>query len=199
MTGCADLARVELDYSRQPGRGLETAWRLLAADFGALAILGVLALGGGLFINALRPGSLPLRYDPAGARLQRAVASLSAGAPVGGPVEQISLETFQRAATQRTALILDARPDVFYHAGHVPGAVNLARESFAADYGRLRARLEASKDQPIIVYCADADCPDSGLVAAALQQLGFRHVTDFAAGWEGWTAAGLPEDQRTPP
>ena len=167
---------------------------------GALAALCLLALGLGLLTNAVRRDPVALlQYTSPPARLQTALATLSAAGPANHPVAQIGVETIQQLAGSRTALILDARPDVFYQAGHVPGAYNLARESFAADYTRLRPRLEAARDTQIVVYCADEDCPDSGLVAAALEQLGFRRVVDFAAGWAGWTAAGLPEEKQTPP
>jgi rhodanese-related sulfurtransferase len=179
--------------------GVALGARYLAADLGALAVLCLLAPGVGLLVNVLRPEPLPFRYASAQARLQTAVASLSAGEAATRPVEPISLEAFKQLAAGRTALILDARPDVFYREGHVPGAFNLARESFAADYERLHARLAASRATRIAVYCADADCPDSALVASALEQLGFRHVVDFTDGWEGWTAAGLPVEKQTTP
>ncbi len=158
-----------------------------------------LALGIGLVGNASRRDPIPLRYVSAQVRLQTALASLSADGSTGRPVAQISLEAFKQIVAGRNALILDARPDVFYHAGHVPGALNLARESFGTDYARLRPRLEAARERKVVVYCADPDCPDSGLVASALEQLGFRQVMDFLPGWEGWTAAGLPEEKQTPP
>jgi rhodanese-related sulfurtransferase len=178
---------------------LGSPWRLLASDAGALLGLSALALCIGLLLNGFRRDGLPLRYSSAEARLRTAVAGLAGGEQPGAPVDQIDLETFRGFVMKRSALILDARPDAFYRMGHVPGALNLARETFAADYAHLRVRLAAAKDDPIVVYCADADCPDSALVASALKQLGFRHVLEFAAGWEGWTAAGLPEEKQTPP
>ena len=176
-----------------------TARQFLITDIGALAALCLLALCVGLLLNVRRRDPLPIRYVSAPARLQATLAGLAAAEPGGGPVAQLGLPAFQRMAEDRSALILDARPDVFYRAGHVPGAFNLARESFAADYQRLGAKLAATRNRLVIVYCADEDCPDSGLVASALKQLGFPRVADFAGGWAAWMAAGLPQEKQTPP
>ena len=81
---------------------------------------------------------------------------------------------------------------MFFERGHVPDAINLARDDFAHDYRRLTAVLEANRDKPIIVYCSGGDCHDSQLVANALLSLGFSDVTVFTGGWDEWSAAGLP-------
>ena len=154
-----------------------------ALDLVLFAALGFVAVGVGLLMNAVRRDPLPWRYASPRERVQSAAAMLSTGDAAGMPVEQIGLDAFQQLAAGRSALILDARPDIFYHNGHVPGAFNLAREAFARDYARLRTRLEADKRRRIVVYCADPDCPDSALVASALSRLGFKHVADFHGGW----------------
>ena len=89
---------------------------------------------------------------------------------------------------------VDARPEVFYRTGHVPGALNLPREDFEHGYAMVRASLEANRAQPIVVYCAEADCKDSELVANALSRLGFRHLRVYQGGWEEWLRAGLPTE-----
>jgi rhodanese-related sulfurtransferase len=53
----------------------------------------------------------------------------------------------------KSTLILDARPSAFFEQGHVPGALNLARDDFAHDYRRLDSVLKGAQDKPIIVYC----------------------------------------------
>ncbi len=179
--------------------GLDSDGRL-AADFGALFALGSLAAIAGLLLNAVRPEALPWRYVSPQQRMQEMVARLTRDpAPTGLSVAQIGLEEIRRMTLDRSGLILDARPDVFYREGHIPGALNLARATFATDYQRLRPRLEAGKDRITAVYCSDADCPDGGIVASALRQLGYRQVVEFEPGWEAWTAAGLAEEKLATP
>jgi len=76
--------------------------------------------------------------------------------------------------------------------GHVPGALNLARDDFAHDYRHLDGVLKAAQDKPIFVYCGGGDCLASRLIANALLTLGFSDVTVFTGGWEAWSAARLP-------
>ncbi len=76
--------------------------------------------------------------------------------------------------------------------GHVPGALNLARDDFAHDYQVLAKKLETYRDQPVVVYCSGGECHDSKLVASALLSLGFTNVKVFTGGWEEWSQANLP-------
>ena len=108
------------------------------------------------------------------------------------PAATVGLDEFRSVVESKSALILDARPSSFFDEGHVPGALNLARDDFAHDYRRLASVLEAAHDKPIIVYCSGGDCHDSRLVANALLTLGFSNVRVFTGGWDAWSAAGLP-------
>lgn len=176
-----------------------SGWPPVAGDVVALAVLTLLSLGTGTLLNLARPNGLPIQYQTREQRLQAAMEKLPPGQPANVPIERIALGEFQPFVQDKVGLVLDARPAVFYTLGHVPGALNLARESFAQDYTRLRTRLEASREIPIVVYCSDADCPDSGLVADALRKLGYRRLAEFHDGWDGWTAAGLPEEKQAHP
>jgi len=108
------------------------------------------------------------------------------------PASTVRLREFRSGVESKSALILDARPSVFFEQGHIPGALNLARDDFARDYRRLSPRLKAATDKPIIVYCSGGECHDSRLVANALLTLGFSDVRVYTGGWEEWQGAGLP-------
>jgi rhodanese-related sulfurtransferase len=111
------------------------------------------------------------------------------------PINMIGFGEFRDAAEKKETLILDARSSVYYREAHVPSALNLPRDNFAADYVRLRATLEKSRDRRVIVYCSGGDCHDSKMVAQALMSLGFSNVMMFGSGWEEWTSAHLPQAQ----
>lgn len=151
-----------------------------AASIAGLALASVI-LGWGL--NGLRSAPLPLRYASRRERVEAAAA------------REIGLETFQAFAAGHKGLVLDARPGVFYGEGHVPGALNLARDNFEADFARLRLALEKGRGRPVAIYCSGADCEDSDIVAGALSKLGYRDLLIFREGWEQWTAAGLPQEK----
>jgi rhodanese-related sulfurtransferase len=113
-------------------------------------------------------------------------------------VESVSLDVFRQGVEARSGAILDARPEIFYRLGHIPGALSLSREEFDNDYAKLRPQLEKDKQQPIFVYCSDASCEDSQTVAERLGQLGYTNVAVFKGGWAEWGQAKLPQE-RSPP
>jgi rhodanese-related sulfurtransferase len=166
---------------------------VLIRELAGVLLLAILALIAGLTLNRFRSDPLPLIYQPPE---QRFAAQLTAlvGAP---PFEQssvasISLNDLRLMVQAKNALILDARSSVSYQQGHIPGALNLARDDFAADYQRLSSVLDANHHRPIIVYCSGGACNDSRLVAAALITLGFDDVKVFTGGWDAWSASGSP-------
>jgi phage shock protein E len=57
---------------------------------------------------------------------------------------------FARAAARPGVLILDARSESAFAAGHIAGAVNLPLTDFTADSLR---RVIGRRDRPILIYC----------------------------------------------
>jgi rhodanese-related sulfurtransferase len=92
------------------------------------------------------------------------------------------------------ALVVDTRPAAQREReGELPGARVIERNV-------LEWRLDPASadripdvtgyDQVVVVVCSEGY--SSSLAAAALQDLGFRHATDLAGGFQAWKAAGLP-------
>ncbi len=126
---------------------------------------------------------------------------MSAGSPLDHPQEAapapwhfIELDELQERVAAHHGRCIDARAPAFYQAGHIPGALNVPRESFERGYAKIRPLLESAKETPVIVYCSDADCPDGELVAGGLSHLGYRQLFVYKEGWEEWMRAGLPRD-----
>jgi rhodanese-related sulfurtransferase len=165
----------------------------LFRDLAGVALLAVIALAAGLGMNRLSGHPLPIVYQTTEQRFDAELTTLVTAPPFKlAPAATVGLDEFRSAVESKGALILDARPSAFFEQGHVPGALNLARDAFARDYRQLTPVLKASTDRPIIVYCAGGDCHDSRLVANALLSLGFNDVRVFTGGWEAWSAARLP-------
>jgi len=162
-------------------------------DVAGVICLAVASLTAGVGINHFRASPLPLVYQTPEQRLTADLTKLVEAPPFRlSDIDTVSLGQFREIVNQKKAIILDARAAPFYAQGHVPGALNLSREGFAADYRKLRPTLDESRDKQIVVYCSGGDCHDSRMVASALLSLGFSKVQVFTDGWSGWTQAGMP-------
>jgi rhodanese-related sulfurtransferase len=179
------------DSARLP-QARSLAWQIVR-DLGGVAILAIASLAAGLVINRFSSSPLPIVYQTPEQRFDAELTTLVAAPPFKiAPAATVGLDEFRSAVEGKSALILDARPSLFFEQGHVPGALNLARVDFAQDYRHLSLPLKAATDKPIIVYCAGGECHDSRLVANALLSLGFSNVSVFTGGWDAWSAAGMP-------
>ncbi len=166
---------------------------VLLRDLGGVVLVGLLAVAAGQILNRFHSPHLPLVYRSPEQRLAAELTTL-VNAPPFQPsdLQTLELGEFKPIVNGGSALILDARSAPFYAMGHVPGALNLARDDFAHDYQALSKKLDASHDRPVIVYCSGGECHDSKLVASALLSLGFSNVRVFTGGWEEWSQANLP-------
>ena len=194
-------------------------WHTLGRDLSTFAVIATICLGGGLVINQFHDQPLPLAYVSKQRRLELAISQLSTretradtsgreeqtpisqkeptlldGPSVAGPPQRIDLAGFRHFVQAKQGVILDARPEIFHRLGHVPGALSLSREEFERDYAKQRVYLESKIDGLVAVYCSDAGCEDSQMVADALVKLGYRRVLVFKGGWAEWTQTGLPEE-----
>ena len=195
------MPAIELTDS-SPGSGAHALRRRgsLRKDIAGFLLLASVSLIAGLAINQVRHQPLPLVYRTREERLRNAVSRLAVrNAPEQVPVpalapREIGLEEFQ-AFVARRGIVVDARASYFYGEGHVPGALNLSRSNFEADYARAAGSLVSHKAGPVAVYCESEDCRDAHLVADALQALGYRELLVYQEGWEEWSRSGLPQEK----
>lgn len=85
-------------------------------------------------------------------------------------------------------VLVDALSPISYARSHLPGAINLPPKSVD---GRAQRRIPDPSTE-VIVYCSDANCDSSVLVAKELIELGYQNVRHYADGKNDWVAAGLP-------
>ena len=85
-------------------------------------------------------------------------------------------------------VLVEALPPEHYEKEHLPGALNLPHDQVDA----LAPTLIPDKASPVIVYCANGPCANSGIAARRLEELGYTDVSDYELGKEDWFAAGLP-------
>src|SRR6266478_8304857 len=134
MTSAPSLARPD---PRRPAQGSNPI-RFLLRDFLSVAMLAVGSLAAGLAMNRFSPHPLPIVYQTPEQRFDAELTTLVTAPPFKiAPAATVGLPEFRSAVEAKSTLILDARPLVFYQQGHVPGALNLARDDFAPDYRHL--------------------------------------------------------------
>ncbi|MDO6442226.1 rhodanese-like domain-containing protein [Marinobacter sp. 2_MG-2023] len=100
-------------------------------------------------------------------------------------VREIPLEKSEQAIEQADVLI-DVREADEFHAGHIPGALNIPR-------GILEFKLTndpafENRGLNIVIYCKNSG--RSALSAKAMKEMGYMHVQSIAGGIEAWQEAG---------
>lgn len=156
--------------------------KYIIRDIPGVFLLLIASLVGGLGLNEMRSSPLPLVYSSPQSNLDQTA-------------EDVDLEEMQKLWATHEALIVDARSEQAYRAGHIPSAVNLPRDDFDKKYQALLTILQSHRTQPLIVYCSGLRCPDSQIVAAELQRRGYLHVRLLSGGWNSWQSANLPEEK----
>lgn len=99
----------------------------------------------------------------------------------------ISRDEVKTGLDAGTLTLVDALPESYYDQQHLPGAINLV----ADDVDTRADRLLPDKNAPIVTYCSNPSCANSGLVAAKLENLGYTNVRRYGDGIQDWTEAGL--------
>lgn len=157
------------------------------SDLLVCIVVALMACGIGSGTNAFRRNPLPWRYLSPAERLQAQLTELPAASVPRKEAAYVSVEELKAGW-----LLLDARPEVFYEAGHIPDALLLDRENFRSHYERLRPLLEKDKAQLLVIYCHSLECEDSALVADALSKLGYTNLRILLGGWEAWQERKQP-------
>jgi rhodanese-related sulfurtransferase len=83
-------------------------------------------------------------------------------------------------------VLLDVREADEFAAGHLPGAIHTSR-------GLLEFKLSASPDLSnrelrVVLYCKTSG--RAALAAQVMHEMGYRHVSSIAGGYDAWVAAG---------
>jgi rhodanese-related sulfurtransferase len=89
-------------------------------------------------------------------------------------------------------VLVDALSPTSYAMSRLPGAINLPPDAVDEWAPRRIPDLGAE----VVVYCMDADCDSSVVVARRLIELGYRDVRHYAEGKQDWVEAGLPLERR---
>lgn len=101
-----------------------------------------------------------------------------------------TIDTGQAAEQREKGVpLIDVLPEEVHEQKHIAGTKNIPIDS--DDFVNQVAAEAGGKDQPVIVYCANAQCDASPKAAQKLEQEGFTDVRDFEGGIAAWEEAGL--------
>jgi rhodanese-related sulfurtransferase len=100
-------------------------------------------------------------------------------------IHEIDLDTAE-ASIREADVLFDVREADEFHAGHIPGAVNIPR-------GLLEFKLSntpelSARDLKIVLYCKTSG--RAALAACALHDMGYLQVQSIEGGFDAWSAAG---------
>ena len=128
-----------------------------------------LILSGSLFL-------LAAGYLPAFVQLTRDGFEPPVAIPFGVTMDDVQKET-------AAAMWIDARSQDAFHAGHIPGALNLNRDNWETALPHLFKLYSPGK--VVIVYCSTG-CRESEEIANRIRDLGLEPVDVLEGGFEAW-------------
>lgn len=97
-------------------------------------------------------------------------------------------ELKSRMQSDETFTLINTLDEEHFEKTHIPESVNVPQNR--DDFVTQVEQVAGGKQQPVIVYCASAECQSSTKAAEKLEAAGFTDVYDFEAGAKGWQESG---------
>ncbi len=139
----------------------------------------------GVKISAKRP-PLPVATDSVFAEKLPPVSIKDNESSSDSTNEEIPIVGYEQLASllsEKKALLIDAREEYEFSAGHIPGAINIPYERYY-EFEEQIARLP--KDKWLICYCSGPPCDLGLLLAEELKLKNFPKVAFYEGGADDW-------------
>lgn len=109
-----------------------------------------------------------------------------------GEITGVSIEQLFSLNESEKVLLIDCRPGLFYHLGHIKDALNMPLKKYQAmiDTNKTHFNRALKEGKIIVFYCQNLNCPDAYLFAKAIAKEGYS-TSVYKGGWEEWKASGL--------
>jgi rhodanese-related sulfurtransferase len=86
--------------------------------------------------------------------------------------------------SSKQAVVIDARFEADYQAGHIPSAINVP--VYVSPTALQEFARELPKGKRIVVYCQSDKCEFDDQIGSQLVLAGIRNVSLFHGGWREW-------------
>ncbi len=101
-------------------------------------------------------------------------------------IKPLQLNQVEEIVDERSAVILDARSGKWDTGERIPGAKSLNSASSAEEI----LKVLPDKNTKILTYCSNQKCPASKALAEKLLKMGYKNVSEYADGIQGWKEGG---------
>lgn len=85
-------------------------------------------------------------------------------------------------------MLIDVRDTPDYEKEHIVGAIHLLIRKMKPD----RLEALADKDDLIVTYSKDINCPAKTIAAQKLLDMGYTNVFAYEGSWREWKESGYP-------
>ena len=100
-------------------------------------------------------------------------------------------ELLEKIRRQETFHLVDVRDTPDFLKAHIVGAVHL----LISEMNREKAEALFNKDDLIVTYSLDVNCPAKNIAAQKLIDFGFTNVRAYPGSWMEWKEAGYPVEE----
>ena len=87
-------------------------------------------------------------------------------------------------------ILVDVRDTPEYEEEHIVGAVHL----LISEMNEQKVNSMFDKDEQIITYSEDINCPAKKIAAEKLIEYGFKNVIAYEESWKAWKEADYPTE-----
>jgi len=133
---------------------------------------------------------VPIKIDLRSDREDLWASALWTMPPIEIPKEQLAttedIEALVTGQRDQDYLLVDSRPKLRYHEGHIPTSVSIP---FTTMHTK-RSELPEDKDRLIIFYCGGNHCTLSPMASQMVEQWGYTNVKVYHDGAPGWKKGG---------
>ena len=106
------------------------------------------------------------------------------------PYVVVDSEALQKLQAENDDLvIIDSRGKSYFNNEVIAGSVQL---SVGDTNEENLSKLVSSKDQKIVFYCSNVNCPASAKAAFKASSLGYTNLYKYPAGMDDWKSKNLP-------
>jgi rhodanese-related sulfurtransferase len=106
----------------------------------------------------------------------------------------VDTKEMQRLQAMKNVAIADARSEVEWEQGHIPGAVAVPLGDFDKAYAKNESKFK--KARYIVVYCHGPGCHLSEMACKNFYDKGYRNIVNYYIGWPGWSQENLPSQDK---